>query len=133
MNPLERTGKRRTIWLSASILLLSVWSTYFYQSVQPEINLPKLFSQIVRFILTIILLFFVYQGSRWARIIALILFSIGLVLAITAVFTLQHQSFFTEIPFYAMIIIYADALFLFGFSRSFKAFIAYQNRKTENS
>lgn len=133
MNALERTGKRRTLWLSASILLLSVWSIYFYQSVQPEINFPKLFSQIVRFILTIILLFFVYQGSRWARITALVLFSIGLVLAITAVFALQHQSFFTEIPFYAMIIIYADALFLFGFSRSFHAFRAYQKRRKVTS
>ncbi len=133
MNALERTGKRRTIRLSASILLLSVWSTYFYQSVQPEINFPKLFSQIVRFILTVLLLFFVYKGNKWARIIALILFSAGLILAVIAVFTIPHQSFSTEIPFYVMIIVYADTLFHFGFSRSFKAFMAYQNHKTANS
>jgi len=83
MNALERTGKRRTVRLSASILLLWVWSTCFYQSVQPEINFPKLFSQIVRFILTVLLLFFVYKGNKWARIIALILFSAGLILAAT--------------------------------------------------
>ncbi|WOI23883.1 hypothetical protein [Nonlabens ulvanivorans] len=74
MNELEQLGKRRTILISISILLVSLHTIYFYQSALPEIDTSKLIQQGIRFILTVVLLIFVFQAKQWARIIAIVLF-----------------------------------------------------------
>ena len=53
MNYLETLGKRQTILISISILLVSLYSICFYNSVVPEIESKKMIQQTIRFLLTI--------------------------------------------------------------------------------
>ena len=53
MNELTKLGKKRTILISISILLVSIHTIYFYHSVKPEIETKKLIQQIIRLLLTI--------------------------------------------------------------------------------
>ena len=78
MNELTKIGKKRTILISISILLVSIHTIYFYHSVRPEIESKKLIQQIIRFSLTIGLLIMVYKGKNWAKIVSIILFSLAL-------------------------------------------------------
>ena len=128
MNLLQKKGQRRTLSIFAAILLVSLYTIYFYQSSIPELDVKKLISQIIRFCLTAGLLYLVYIGKNWARILSIVLFSLSIILALSVIFS----STFTplqEIPFYVMIFIYADAIFHFGFSESFKAFVEYQKER----
>ena len=74
MNELTKIGKKRTILISISILLVSIHTIYFYHSVRPEIESKKLIQQLIRFSLTIGLLIMVYKGKKWAKVISVILF-----------------------------------------------------------
>lgn len=62
MNTLAKIGKKKTILISISILLVSIHTIYFYHSVRPEIESKKLIQQLIRFLLTIGLLIMVYRG-----------------------------------------------------------------------
>lgn len=128
MNYLEQIGKRKTILISISILLVKLHTIYFYNSVVPEIETKKIIQQIIRFLLTIGLLVMIYRGKNWAKNIFIILFSIGIFGAIYGVFS-DSESIILKIPFIVMIIVYSAAIYHFGFSKSFKAFSDYQNRK----
>ncbi len=61
MTPLIQLGKKRTILISISILLVSIHSIYFYHSVLPESETKKLIQQFVRLGLTILLLVAIYK------------------------------------------------------------------------
>jgi len=126
MKNLIEIGRRRTLLISISILLLSLWSIYFEQSVKSEIDFTKLVRQIIRFLLTVSLLYFVYIGKNWARIIALILFGIGILVSIGAFIGIDRD-FLIKFPFLVMIFIYGMAFYHFVFSKSFKEFNKYQN------
>jgi len=128
MNDIEKAGKKNTILISISILLVSLHTIYFYQSVHPEIDTKKLIQQIIRFALTAGLLYAIYIGKNWARIIALILFSLAILGAIYGVFTIQDN--INKIPFIVMIFVYGLALYHFGFSSSFSAFKKFQQKQT---
>jgi len=128
MNDIEKAGKKNTILISISILLVSLHTIYFYQSVQPEIDTKKLIQQIIRFLLTVGLLYAIYIGKNWARIIALILFSLGILGAIYGIFTIQADTI-NKVPFIVMIFVYSMALYHFGFSSSFTAFHKVQQTK----
>lgn len=127
MNKLIKLGKRRTILITISILLVSALTIYFYQAVVPETGIKKLVQQIIRFILTLSLLIFTYKGKKWAQIISVILFSLGILGAVIGLVTLKVP-FVNKIPFLVMLFIYSMAVYHFGFSRSYKAFFEYQNR-----
>lgn len=132
MNYLEKKGQRRTLSIFAAILLVNLSTIYLYHSPRPEIDLQKLISQIIRFFLTAGLLYLVYIGKNWARILSIILFAIAVILALFFIFS-SNFTLVQEIPFYVMIFIYSDAIYHFGFSENFKAFIRYQKRlKNEN-
>ncbi|EAS18938.1 hypothetical protein FNJ87_14795 [Nonlabens mediterrranea] len=126
MNELAQLGRRRTILISISILLVSLHTIYFYQSALPEINTSKLIQQSIRFILTVILLIFVFQAKRWARIIAIILFSLALLGAVIGLLAISG-AFINKIPILVMIFIYAMAIHHLGFSNSYKAYFNYKN------
>jgi len=128
MNYLEQIGKRKTILISISILLVSLHTIYFHNSVVPEIETKIIIQQIIRFLLTVGLLVMIYRGKNWAKNIFIILFLIGLFGAIYGVFSVA-ESIILKIPFTVMIIVYSAAIYHFGFSKSFKAFSDYQNRK----
>nr|WP_294932777.1 hypothetical protein [uncultured Flavobacterium sp.] len=126
MNQLEKIGKIKTILISISILLVSLHSIYFYNSIIPEIGSKKIIQQSIRFLLTIGLLIMVYKGKNWARIISIILFSLGVLGAIVGLTTIT-SAVVNKIPFIVMILVYSSALYHFWFSKSFKAFFDYQN------
>ena len=128
MTPLQQRGRKRTIAAIISILLVSLYSIYIYQSVVPEFKLSKLISQIIRFILTCGLMYLVFIGKKWARTVSLILFSLAVIMAVSFIFS-SNFSPLQEIPLYVMIFVYADAIYYFGFSESYKAFAEYQRSK----
>lgn len=132
MNYLERKGKRRTINISISMLLLTIYSIYIYQTSIPEINVTKLIVQIIRTFLTAGMLLFVYEGKNWARIITIILSAIAVTMSLGVMFTTKHPTLM-EVPLFVMIIIYSDAIYHFGFSESYKAFSEFQRKKYNNA
>ncbi|UFH32779.1 hypothetical protein LNP04_03405 [Chryseobacterium sp. C-71] len=127
MNYLEKKGQRRTHSVFAAVLLVSLYTIYFNQSSRPEIDIQKLISQIIRFFLTVGLLYLVYIGKNWARILSIFLFSLAIILALSVIFS-SDFSLLQEVPFYVMIFVYSDAIYHFGFSENFKAFIEFQKR-----
>ncbi len=132
MNELTKIGKKRTILISISILLVSIHTIYFYHSVRPEIESKKLIQQLIRFSLTIGLLIMVYKGKNWAKIVSIILFSLALLGAIVGLGTLDTP-FMNKIPLLVMIFIYSMAIYHFGFAKSFKEFFKFQNTEITES
>jgi hypothetical protein len=130
MNELIKLGKKRTILISISILLVSIHTIYFYHSVRPEIETTKLIQQIIRFLLTVGLLAMIYKGKNWAKIVSLILFPLGLLGALVGLGTLDAP-FINKVPLLVMTLIYSIAIYHFGFAKSFKAFSKYQNNESE--
>lgn len=128
MTPLQQRGRKRTLAVIISILLVSLYSIYIYQSVVPGFKLSKLISQIIRFLLTCGLMYLVFIGKKWARTVSLILFSLAVIMAVSFIFS-SNFSPLQEIPLYVMIFVYADAIYHFGFSDSYKAFAEYQRSK----
>ncbi len=126
MTELEQLGKRRTILVSISILMVSIHTIYFYHATVPNVTAGKIIQQIIRFILTAGLLALIYNGKNWARIIAIILFSIGTLGALMSLFTLDTH-IVSKIPLVVMTFVYSIAIFHFGFTESFKAFKAFLN------
>lgn len=132
MNELVAIGKKRTILISISILLVSLHTIYFYQVSVPEFDSKKLTQQIIRFILTIGLLLALYQGKKWAKNISIVLFTIAIIGAIYGVTNFEGLSI-NMTPFFVMIFVYGMAVYHFSFSKSFKAFQKHQNSKDLNS
>lgn len=128
MNELIKLGKKRTILISISILLVSIHTIYFYHSVRPEIETKKLIQQLVRFSLTFGLLYAVYKGKKWAKTLSIILFSLALLGALVAVGTID-KPFINKVPLFVMIFVYSMAIHHFGFSENYKAFFNFQNGK----
>lgn len=129
MNELISIGKRRTILISISILLISLHTIYFYHAVRPEIETEKLFQQILRFLLTAGLLVMVYKGKKWAKNVSIVLFSIGIIGALVGILAVEGV-LVNKIPLFVMAFIYSVAVYHFGFSKDYKAFFEYQNKGT---
>ncbi|MEM5564930.1 hypothetical protein WNY78_07430 [Psychroserpens sp. AS72] len=127
MNELAQIGKKRTILISISVLLISIHTIYFYHSIRPEVDGMKLLQQIIRFLLTVGLLYATYIGKKWGQIITVILFGLAIVGAIIGFLSTLDVPFINTIPFYVMIFIYGIGISHFGFSKSYKAFFEYQN------
>ncbi len=132
MDELTKIGKKRTILISISILLVSIHTIYFYHSVRPEIESKKLIQQIIRFLLTIGLLIMVYKGKKWAKIVSIILFSLAILGALIGLGTLDTP-FINKVPLLVMIFVYSMAIYHFGFAKSFKEFFKYQNSGIETN
>lgn len=132
MNELTKIGKKRTILISISILLVSIHTIYFYHSVRPEIESKKLIQQLIRFSLTIGLLIMVYKGKKWAKVISVILFSLGLLIILPTLLTIDRP-FINKIPLIVMTFVYSIAIYHFGFSKSYKAFFEFKNSNVTDS
>lgn len=126
MNELIEKGRRRTVSISISILLVSIHTIYFYHAVRPGIETEKLIQQIIRFLLTSGLLFMIYEGKNWAKKIAIVLFTFVTVFTINNLFK-TSTSIVNKIPFIVMIIVYSFTIYHLTFSKSFEAFQSYQN------
>lgn len=126
MNTLVELGRRRTILLSISVLLITMFTIYFYQSSQEETDVKKLSQQIIRFFLTMVLLYYVYMGKKWARILSIILFSLGILGALVGLF-MKGVPLEGKVPFLVMIFIYSMAVYHVALSKSYQAFFDFQN------
>ncbi|MEL6651362.1 MAG: hypothetical protein AAFQ87_11210 [Bacteroidota bacterium] len=122
-----RKGRSHTIFISISVLLVSLHTIYLYQSVLPEVDDGKLVQQIFRFALTAFLLFMAYRGKNWARILMVVLFSLGVLTVIGSLFIIQQDSLLAYLPLAVMLIVYSMAIYHFGVSKNFKAFAEYQD------
>ena len=125
MNELAKKGKYRTLLVFLSILLVSIHTIYFYHSVRPEIETKKLIQQIIRFCLTIGILYFIYIGKNWAKNLAIILFILAIIGAIYGMLNFETPLIIKS-PFIVMIIVYLFAIYQLQFSKSFKEFINFQ-------
>lgn len=132
MTDLIKTGRSRTIIISISTLLVSIYTIYLYHAVRPDVDTTKLTQQVVRFLLTVGLLIGVYKGKKWAKILALVLFSITGIASLVTILN-PDISVIIKIPFMVMCFVYSLAVFHFGFSESFKAFYDYQNDRQLDS
>ena len=130
MNELAQIGKKRTILLSISILLVSLHTIYYYHSLRPELDEGKLKQQIIRFVLTIVFLILIYLGKNWARKIFAGLLSLGLIFAVLSLFA-PDVNHIHKIPMVIMAIIYGLSIQHFGFSRSYSEYMNYKNREKE--
>lgn len=130
MTVLAQLGKKRTLLISISILIVSLHTIYYYHSVRPEIESKKLVQQIIRFVLTVALLVFLYKGKNWAKILSTVLFALGAIGAIIAVVIIDAP-FAGKIPLLVMTFVYSVAVYHFGFSESYKAFFHHQNKVSE--
>jgi presenilin-like A22 family membrane protease len=128
MNLLIKTGRKSTILISISIVLISLQTIYFYHNTLETIIVKKLIQQLTRLVLTIGLLILVYKGKEWAKNLAVVLFSIGSVFSIIALF-MEDVNLINKIPLIVIVFIYSLAIYHFGFSKSFKAFFKYQNEQ----
>ena len=129
MEKLVKLGKKRTILISISILLVSIHSIYFYHSAKPEIEAKKIIQQLIRLLLTFGLLFMVYKGKNWAKVVLIILCSLTLLGVLISLSTLK-VSLINKSPLFVMIFVYSVAIYHFGFSKSFRVFSQYQNNKS---
>lgn len=126
MDDLEKTGKKNTILVSISILLVSLHTIYFYHVSVPDFQTKKLIQQLIRFSLTVGLLVAVYKGKHWAKNVSLVLFSLGILGAIFGLTKFEEFSV-NMTPFFVMIFVYSLAVYHFAIAKSFKAFFNYQN------
>ncbi|MCC9061843.1 MULTISPECIES: hypothetical protein [Flavobacterium] len=128
MTELAKIGKKQTLFVFICILIISLYSTYIYQSYQSEIDIKNLISGITRFFLTIGLLYLVYIGKKWAKVVTIVLFSIANVILIISLFSIDI-SLINKAPIIIMTVVYSFSLYHFTISKSFKAFFEYQNNK----
>lgn len=126
MNELIQQGRKRTILISISIILVSIHTIYFYHIVRPELDTKKLIQQLVRFVLTLGLLYAVYKGKKWAKNLSIVLFSIAILGALISVVTI-NTPIMSKLPLLVMVFVYSMAAYHFGVSKSYKAFFNFQN------
>lgn len=127
MNELARQGRSQTIAISISVILISMFVIAFYHIPQDSVDPKKFFQQIVRFVLTLALLYFLFQGKNWARITLIVLFLLAILAGLIALFIPVPLT--AKVPFLVMIIIYGLGAYNLYFSKSFKAYFTYLNSK----
>lgn len=127
MNELARQGRSQTIAISISVILISMFVIAFYHIPHDSVDAKKFFQQIVRFVLTLALLYFLFQGKNWARIILLVLFLLAMLSGFILLFLPIPLA--GKVPLLVMIIIYGLGAYNLHFSRSFKAYFTYLNSK----
>ena len=128
MNELAKIGKKNTILISISIILVSLFTIYSYNRNVPFVETKKIIQQAIRFILTIVLLYFLYLGREWARKTILVLFTLAILFAIVSLLSI-NATFLAKTPLFVMIFVYSTALYHFGFSKSYKEYVKTINNK----
>ena len=132
MNELAKKGKYRTLLVFLSILLVSIHTIYFYHSVRLEIETKKLIQQMIRFCLTIGLLYFIYIGKNWAKNLSIILFILATIGAMYGLLNFETPIIIKS-PFIVIIMVYSIAIYHLQFSISFKEFINFQQTNNQKN
>jgi hypothetical protein len=121
MNELALKGKKQTLLISLSIVLVSLITIIQYQLSVDELVVKKLVQQIIRFILTLVMMFFILKKKTWALVMMILLLSAAVLMAIDFII-FEELPFMAKIPLMVMAFVYSIALYHFAFSKSFKAF-----------
>jgi hypothetical protein len=88
-----------------------------------NVESKKLFQQIIRFCLTVLIMYFIFKGQKWAVTVFTILFSIAAVIGLFSLF--GSMTFLAKTPILVMTIVYGLAIYHLNFSKSFKAYFHY--------
>jgi hypothetical protein len=129
MNDLALYGRNWTIRIFASVLLISIYTIVSYNLVVENIETKKIAQQAIRFALTVLLIYFVFKGKRWATTVLTVLFSIAIAGGIITLFS--NIPLAGKIPLLTMTVIYSIAIYHLNFAASFKEYAAYLNRNSE--
>lgn len=120
MNQAELRGKQKTIRIFASCLLISIYVIVTYNILVPNVEVKKIIQQIIRFCLTLTLMFLILKGKKWAKDIFSLLLGLGILFAIVTIF--GNSSFNAKIPMITMTFIYSWTFYHLNFSSDFKAY-----------
>jgi hypothetical protein len=123
MNELAKKGKIATIRIFASVVLVSIYTIVTYNILIDNVETKKIVQQVIRLCLTILLMYLVFRGKKWAVVVFTILFSIAALTAFVSLF--RDISFAGKIPLTVMAIIYALAVCHLNFSKTFKEYFNY--------
>ncbi|TDH26939.1 hypothetical protein EXU57_09035 [Segetibacter sp. 3557_3] len=109
-----------TIRIFASVLLISIYTIVSYNILVEHVETKKLVQQVIRFCLTLLLMYFVFRGKKWAVVIFTFLFLVGSITALLSLFSNAPGA--GKIPLVVMVLIYALAVYHLNFSKSFKEY-----------
>lgn len=118
-------GKKLVIGLIVIVLLINIVSIAFVSSIyavsgRMDLASYKLLQGIFRFILEVLLLFFMYKGHRWAKWLFVMLFMLAGIMALLGLIS----------EFNLIVLVLGLVYVCFGvmmiFSRSVKTFFLYQ-------
>lgn len=128
MNELALIGRNHTIRVFASILLISIYSIVTSNIAADSIESNKIVQQIVRFGLTVMLMYFIFKGKKWAAIVLSVLCVLAVILAVISLFLPVPLP--AKIPMVVMIFIYSMTVYHLNFSNSFKEYFHYLKTKS---
>lgn len=120
MNELAHKGKIMTIRVFASMLLISIYTIVTYNILVPNVETKKIIQQIVRFALTVLIMYFIFKGMNWAKNIMSVLCAVAILGGLFAIFT--PLSLIQKLPLLVLVLIYSFAFYHFNFSKSFKEY-----------
>ncbi len=123
MNELEKQGRNDILRSLASNILFSIYVSVSYHISLGYVDGSKLVVHIVRFLLTLIILYLVFQGYSWARNLFSVLIAIGIVMLVPPVF--NDVPLVNKIPLFTGLLIYSLTLYRLNFSPNSKAYFAY--------
>ena len=128
MNDLALKGRNQTIRVFASVLLIAIYAIVTSNLAAAVIEAKEIAPQITRFGLTVLLMYFVFKGKKWAVVTFTVLFSLATLLAVASLFSKIPLA--AKIPMVVMTFIYSIAVYHLNFSKSFKEYFYYLERKS---
>ncbi|GAA4213293.1 hypothetical protein GCM10022289_45270 [Pedobacter jeongneungensis] len=123
MDEMEKQGRNDILRSLASILLFSLYVSVTYHVSLGHVDQDKLVVHIIRFLLTVLIFYLIFQGYSWARNLFSVLTAIGLVILIPPVF--EDAPIVNKIPLFVGLVVYSLALYRLNFSANAKAYFAY--------
>lgn len=131
MNQLAAKGKSRTHWIFVAMLMVSINVIIDYQMAVEHIDEKKLFQQVTRFLLTVLLMYFVLRAKQWAVIVMTVVCGLGILVALFALG--MDVPLVRKIPIVVPIVIYGACIYHLNFTRSFKEYFAAVNFQEKDS
>ncbi|CAH0319314.1 hypothetical protein SRABI27_05187 [Pedobacter sp. Bi27] len=123
MNEFEKKGRNDILRSLASMFLFSIYVLVTYHVALGYIDKSKLIVQIIRLVLTVLMLYLVFKGHSWARNLFSALTVLSMLILIPAIFS--DNAIENKIPLFTGLIIYSLALYRVNFLASAKAYFEY--------
>ncbi|MDQ0967939.1 hypothetical protein QFZ20_003342 [Flavobacterium sp. W4I14] len=123
MDEFEKKGRNDILRSLASMLLFSIYVLVTYHVALGYIDKSKLVVQVIRLVLTGLMLYLVFKGYSWARNLFSVLTALSMLILIPAIF--NDSAIENKIPLFTGLIIYSLALYRVNFLASAKAYFEY--------